>query len=219
MATPSTTIVPFASLPSCAAKCGPLYDANGACVPPVNTATDENSWDTCFCAYDTLQPLKSGANDVCNGACNADAGGLSSIQSWFTSLCNKQVATTTTGTTSGTSSSTAGSGKSGDSSQGGGSWASTHVNWIVFIVVVVVAIIGIWTGACIWRRKYLKKKDRLYELGKGLPSTVAVNTQGNLVGGDARDSTISNGPGLFMSGPGVGSVEQPEKRRSKWGRR
>ncbi|KAJ3580195.1 hypothetical protein NPX13_g377 [Xylaria arbuscula] len=79
--------------------------------------------------------------------------------------------------------------------------ASTHVNWIVFIVVVVVAIVGIWTGACIWRRKYLKKKDRLYELGKGLPSTVAVNTQGNLVG--ARESTISNGgPGVFMSGSG-----------------
>ncbi|KAI0505575.1 hypothetical protein F5B22DRAFT_520643 [Xylaria bambusicola] len=199
MSTPSTTIVPFASLPSCAVNCGALYDANGACVPPVNTATDESSWDSCFCAYDTLQPLKSGANDVCNGACAADAQGLSSIQSWFTSLCNNQVATT--GTTSATSSSTAGSGNSGKGSQGGGgNWASTHVNWIVFIVVVVVAIVGIWTGACIWRRKYLKKKDRLYELGKGLPSTVAVNTQGNLVG--ARESTISNGPGVFMSGSG-----------------
>ncbi|KAI1423638.1 hypothetical protein F5Y12DRAFT_716121 [Xylaria sp. FL1777] len=213
---PSTTIVPFGALPSCAVDCGALYDANGACVPPVNTATDENSWDTCFCAYGSLQPLKSGANDVCNGACAADSKGLSSIQSWFTSLCNKQVAATTTGTTTGTSSSTAGS---GNSSQGG-NWASTHVNWIVFIVVVVVAIIGIWTGACIWRRKYLKKKDRLYELGKGLPSTVAVNTQGHMVGADARDSTISNGPGLFMSGPGgAGGIEQPEKRRNKWGRR
>jgi hypothetical protein len=87
----------------------------------------------------------------------------------------------------------------------------------VFIVVVVVAIVGIWTGACIWRRKYLKKKDRLYELGKGLPSTVAVNTQGHLVGPDARDSTISNEPGLFMSGPGGAGTERPEKRR--FGRR
>ncbi|KAF2970187.1 hypothetical protein GQX73_g3356 [Xylaria multiplex] len=217
MSTPSTTIVPFASLPSCAVDCGALYDANGACVPPVNTATDETAWDTCFCAYDTLQPLKSGANDVCNGACNADSQGLSSIQSWFTSLCN-EVAGATTATTSATSSGTAGSGNSGNSNQGG-NWASTHVNWIVFIVVVVVAIIGIWTGACIWRRKYLKKKDRLYELGKGLPSTVAVNTHGNIVGTNARDSTISNGPGVFMSGPGGAPTEQPETRRSKWGRR
>ncbi|KAI0409689.1 hypothetical protein F4802DRAFT_157468 [Xylaria palmicola] len=216
MSTPSTTIVPFQSLPSCAADCGPLYDANGACVPPVNPSTDESSWDTCFCAFGSLQPLKSGPSDVCNGACSTDPQGLSAIQSWFTGLCNAAAAPTTA-STSATSSSTAGSGNSGNNNQGGGNWASTHVNWIVFIVIVVVAIVGIWTGACIWRRKYLKKKDRLYELGKGLPSTVAVNTQGNLVGSDARGSTISNGPGLFMSGPGV-APEQPETR-SRWGRR
>ncbi|KAI1124971.1 hypothetical protein F5Y10DRAFT_248238 [Nemania abortiva] len=204
---PSTTIVPFQSLPSCAVNCGPLYDANGACVPPVNTATDESSWDTCFCDYSSLQSLKSGASDICNGNC--DSQGLSSIQSWFTSFCNEAAATTAS---TATSTSTAGS--SSGKNQGGGNWASTHVNWIVFIVVVVVAIIGIWTGACIWRRKYLKKKDRLYELGKGLPSTVAVNTQGNLVGSDARDSTISNGPGLFMSGPGGAGIDQQEKRRN-----
>ncbi|KAI3328961.1 hypothetical protein HD806DRAFT_481215 [Xylariaceae sp. AK1471] len=218
MSKPSTTIVPFASLPSCAVNCGPLYDANGACVPPTNPSTDEGSWDSCFCAYSSLQPLKSGPNDVCNGVCSADAQGLPGIQSWFTSLCNKAVAPTTTGT-SATSSSTSGNGKSGDNESGGGNWATTHVNWIVFIVVVVVAIIGIWTGACIWRRKYLKKKDRLYELGKGLPSTVAVNTQGNFVNSNARDSTISNSPGLFMSGPGGAAVEQPEKHRNKWSRR
>ncbi|KAI8632421.1 hypothetical protein F5Y19DRAFT_472451 [Xylariaceae sp. FL1651] len=216
--TPSTTIVPFASLPSCAASCGPLYDANGACVPPVNPSTDQNSWDSCFCAYNKLQPFKSGTSGVCDAACPADAQGLPSIQSWFTSLCN-QVATTTT-SSSVRSSSTGSSSNSGTKNQGGGGdWASTHVNWIVFIVVVVVAIIGIWTGACIWRRKYLKKKDRLYELGKGLPSTVAVNTQGNLVGPGARESTISNGPGMFMSGSGGAIAEQPEKARSKWGRR
>lgn len=87
--------------------------------------------------------------------------------------------------------------------------------------MVVVAIIGIWSGACIWRRKYLKKKDRLYELGKGLPSSIAVNTQGNLVGTgvNARDSAISNSPGMFMSGSDDVAAGQPEKPRSKWGRR
>ncbi|KAI1823998.1 hypothetical protein F4861DRAFT_284896 [Xylaria intraflava] len=217
MALPSTTIVPFASLPSCAANCGHLFDANGACVPPANPATDVKSWDSCFCGNSLLQPLKTsplqpGPNDVCKGVC--DAPGLSSIQNWFTSLCNQVAApTASTSTTAATSSSTAGS---GDKSKSGGNWASTHVNWIVFIVVVVVAIVGIWVGACIWRRKYLMKKDRLHELGKGLPSTVAVNAQGNFVSSDPRDSPILNAPGALMSGSGV--AEQPEKR-SRWGRR
>ncbi|GAP86112.1 putative integral membrane protein [Rosellinia necatrix] len=211
----STTIVPFASLPSCAADCGALYDANGACVPPVNPSTDESSWNSCFCAFGTLQPLKSGPNDVCVGTCNSDPQGLAGIQSWFTSFCNV-VAAPTTSTGAPTSSSTA---VKGNNNQGGGDWVSTHTQWIVFIVVVVVAIIGIWTGACIWRRKYLKKKNRLYELGKGLPSTVAVNTQGNLVGSGARDSTFSDGHGLFMSGPGGAGLEQPGEHRSRWGRR
>ena len=75
------------------------------------------------------------------------------------------------------------------------------MKWVVMIVVVFVGITGIWVGACIWRRKYLKKKDRMYELGKGLPSSVAVNTQGNLVGpGVNRNSRLSGMQGMFMSG-------------------
>ncbi|KAI0164765.1 hypothetical protein GGR57DRAFT_211420 [Xylariaceae sp. FL1272] len=218
---PSTTIVPFASLPSCAANCGPLYDANGACVPPVNPSTDENSWDTCFCAYDTLQAFKSGVSGVCDGACTGTAStDITSVQGWFTSLCNNVAAVSSTTSSSAGSSGTSGSGSNSGKSSGGGDWASTHVNWIIFIVIVVVAIAGIWTGACIWRRKYLKKKDRLYELGKGLPSSVAVNTQGNLVGPGARDSTISNGgQGMFMSGPPAATAEEPAEKRSRWGRR
>lgn len=34
------------------------------------------------------------------------------------------------------------------------------------IVIVVVGIAGIWIGACIWRRRYLKKKDRQSTLGQ-----------------------------------------------------
>jgi hypothetical protein len=74
------------------------------------------------------------------------------------------------------------------------------MRWVIMIIVIIVGIIAIWTGACIWRRKYLKKKDRMYELGKGLPSTIAVNTQGNLVGpGVNRNSNYSSEPGAFMS--------------------
>lgn len=42
---------------------------------------------------------------------------------------------------------------------------SNHWQWVVFLVIMVVAVIGIWIGACIWRRRYLKKKDRQYSLG------------------------------------------------------
>lgn len=34
------------------------------------------------------------------------------------------------------------------------------------LVVLVVAIIAIWTGACIWRRRYLRKRDRQTSLGQ-----------------------------------------------------
>jgi len=50
-----------------------------------------------------------------------------------------------------------------------------HWRWVIFIVVVVLGIIGIWVGACVWRRRYLRKKDRQYALGKAAryPSAAA----------------------------------------------
>lgn len=83
------------------------------------------------------------------------------------------------------------------------------------IVIIVVGIAGIWIGACIWRRKYLKKKDRMYELGKGLPSSVAVNNQGQLVGAGVQRGPGE--PGMFMTGPGTAAYnEKPKKERKKW---
>ncbi|KAI2640375.1 hypothetical protein GGS26DRAFT_155151 [Hypomontagnella submonticulosa] len=213
---PVTTVVPFASLPSCAVQCGPLYDANGACVPPAAPAADETTYDNCFCAYNKLQPFKQGTSGVCDTACVTDPAGLSSIQGWFTSLCNKAAAAVTTSSSSSTSTGTSSADSNKQANGGGGDWLSTHWQWVIMIVIVVVGIAGIWVGACIWRRKYLKKKDRMYELGKGLPSNIAVNTQGNLVGPGARDSNYSN-PGMFMTGPGgAGYSEKPKKERKKW---
>jgi hypothetical protein len=36
---------------------------------------------------------------------------------------------------------------------------------VIFLVIMVVAIVGIWVGACVWRRRYLRRKDRVYALG------------------------------------------------------
>ncbi|KAI0125870.1 hypothetical protein BJ170DRAFT_451487 [Xylariales sp. AK1849] len=212
MSLPSTTVVPFASLPSCATLCGQLYDANGACVPPAAATADATTYDTCFCQYGSLQPFLTGTSGVCDSACTADAGGLSSIQGWFTSFCQNKAVSTTTGTSSSATSSSTGSSSSTENT---GDWLSTHWKWVIMIVVIVVGIAGIWIGACIWRRKYLKKKDRMYELGKGLPSTIAVNTQGQLVGPGAPKN--SGQPGSFMSGPGNAAYnEKPKKERKRW---
>ncbi|OTB06720.1 hypothetical protein M426DRAFT_106780 [Hypoxylon sp. CI-4A] len=211
MAQPVTTVVPFTSLPSCAVRCGPLFDANGACVPPAAAQADATTYDQCFCSYDSLQAFSTGTAGVCDTACTDDAGGLGSIQGWFTSFCG-EAAQATASSSSATSTSTS----SSSNNSGGGGWVSTHWRWVIMIVIVVVGIAGIWIGACIWRRKYLRKKDRMYELGKGLPSNIAVNTQGNLVGPGARDSNYSN-PGAFMSGSGTaGDNEKPKKERKKW---
>ncbi|KAH8675958.1 hypothetical protein BX600DRAFT_190692 [Xylariales sp. PMI_506] len=212
--TPITTVVPFTALPSCATLCGPLYDANGACVPPAAATADANTYDECFCQYGALQPFESTTAGVCDSACTADTGGLSSIQSWFVSFCSGKTTGTATGTTSTSTSSSSSSADSSSSSSGGGDWLSTHWKWVIMIVIVIVGIVGIWTGACIWRRKYLKKKDRMYELGKGLPSTVAVNAQGRLVGPGAAQPSA---PGMFMAGADQGAAtEKPSKTRKKW---
>lgn len=41
------------------------------------------------------------------------------------------------------------------------------------LVVLVVAIAGIWVGACIWRRRYIKRKDRQTSLGQKQSGSVS----------------------------------------------
>lgn len=76
------------------------------------------------------------------------------------------------------------------------------------LVVLVVGIAGIWIGACIWRRRYLKKKDR--------QSTIPQKHSGSV-------SHPSWGPGLPTSEPNKAvfeppstAVTQPEKVKKKW---
>lgn len=226
MSDPITTIPPFAALPSCATLCGHLYDANGACVPPAATTAAASVYTSCFCNYADLAPFKTGTAGVCDSACTADAGGLSSIQSWFTSMCNdvKAVATTTGSSSSSTSTAGSSSSKSGSSSSsGGGDWLSNHWKWVVFLVVVVVAIAGIWIGACIWRRHYLRKKDRQYALGKTLAATTrsGTNPYGHGGSGSAQQSQRSvhmPKPGMFMPASiSTANVyeEKPKKTKEK----
>lgn len=116
--------MPFADLPACALNCGPLYDANGACVPPAVPAADGSVYNACFCSQAVLQPFKTAATGVCDAAA-CDAAGFSSIQGWYTSFCNSVAGgAATQASSSPGSSATSGSSKgSGSSNSGnGGDW-------------------------------------------------------------------------------------------------
>jgi hypothetical protein len=82
---------------------------------------------------------------------------------------------------------------------------------------MVVAIVGIWVGACIWRRRYLRKKDRAYALGKGL----ARETGSGRVVPNAGESGSVHVPqaGMFEPAPltsaGVYGEKEP-KGKKKW---
>jgi len=215
-----TTLFPVATLPACVTSCGHLYDANGACVPPAQPAATLASYASCFCSNSLLTPFSTGTAGVCDNACTAEAGGLSSIQAWFTSYCSANAkgelageGATVTMTASVTGSS--GAGGSGGSSDGGGAsgdWLSTHWQWVVFIVVVAVGIAGIWVGACVWRRRYLRKKDREYALGRSLGGA-----------GAAAPSQGASQPGVRMPQAGMfapasistANVYETEKPQSK----
>ncbi len=82
------------------------------------------------------------------------------------------------------------------------------------IVILVVGIAAIWVGACIWRRRYLRRKDRQSTLGQKQSGSA---------------SQPSWGPGLQNSESGagfyaprdetlpsfVGADEKPRKDKTK----
>ena len=84
------------------------------------------------------------------------------------------------------------------------------------LAVLVVGITGIWIGACIWRRRYLRKKDRQNILGQKHSGSASNPSWGpsaeNSYGmtGNVRDSTRSNGP-LMGGGRGPVSAFEEEK--------
>ncbi|KAM0457388.1 hypothetical protein ACHAPV_003300 [Trichoderma viride] len=175
---PITTIVPFGNiqkLPACAAACGHLYDANGACVPPAVPSNNPSAYTSCFCFDSRLTAFSTTTGGVCDDACTANPSGLSSITSWYHSMCNgqKAVAPSTTSSTSSTSTNAIPE----QSQVASGDWISNHWQWVVMLVILVVGIAGIWIGACIWRRRYLRKRELRKQAGltdswgSGVPAT------------------------------------------------
>jgi hypothetical protein len=94
---------------------------------------------------------------------------------------------------------------------------SGHYQWVIFLVVMVVAIVGIWVGACIWRKRYLRNKDRQYALGTNL---ARATESGRVVAhsGNSRDLHPPSA-GMFDPAP-ISSAgvydEKPKKGKKKW---
>lgn len=241
-APPSTTIPPFqdpAVFPACAINCPPLYDANGACVPPNVPVGNPDTYDSCFCSHGAVAPFSVGVSGVCDAACGPD--GLSSIADWFRDLCDVEdgggatgTTSTTTGgaastTTTGGSSDSDGSGGNSGDGGGGGDWLSNHWQWVIMLVVLVVGIAGIWIGACLWRRRYLKKKDRQSTIGQKQSGSASHPSWGpgfaeNAAAGapnNVRDSLAATPQsedartrGSFMPGASAAALEEGSEKRS-----
>lgn len=200
----ATTVFDPATLPSCVPSCGVLYDVNGGCA-----ATALNNVAGCFCSDPRLAAFSAGPIGVCDAACT-NPNDLVSIQGWFTSFCaQQQQAGTATPAPDGKSKSS-GSG-------GGGTWLSNHYQWVIFLVIMIVAIVGIWVGACIWRKRYLRKRDRQYALGTNLAHATE---SGRVVPNDSQQGSIHvPQPGMFEPAPiesaGVYG-EKPKEKKKKW---
>lgn len=229
MAQPSTTIVPFTNtqvLPTCATACGALYDANGGCVPPAVDATlGTTAFTSCFCANTAVTAFSSQVTGVCDDACVTD--GLSSIANWFRSICsvdsndsnnadsNKDTASSATATAKA-------------SSGGSNDWLSNHWKWVIMLVILVVGITGIWIGACIWRRRYIRKRDRQNSLGQKQSGSVRHPSWGPGVGSGSEapdpapagyDSQRNSHAVLTAGAPASSSASQEKpakKNKKKW---
>lgn len=94
------------------------------------------------------------------------------------------------------------------------------------LVVLVVGIAGIWIGACIWRRRYLKRKDRQSTLGQKQSGSASHPSWGpgfsepNTGGVTMVPSPQSDDPaakGAFMPGATAAALEKgEEKKKNKW---
>lgn len=90
-----------------------------------------------------------------------------------------------------------------------------HYQWVIFLVIMVVAIVGIWVGACFWRRRYLRKKDQRYALSKNL---ARATESGRVVPNTGSAGSIPHVPaaGMFDPAPISSAGVYEDKPRKKW---
>lgn len=84
------------------------------------------------------------------------------------------------------------------------------------LVVLVVGIAGIWIGACIWRRRYLRRKDRQTSLGQKQSGSANRPSWGpnNLPNSDSR-APMNYDNNTEAAYPSFTNAEKP-KQKKKW---
>lgn len=75
------------------------------------------------------------------------------------------------------------------------------------IVVLVVGIAAIWVGACVWRRRYVRRRDRLSLMTGGGKPNPAGSPSASPTQWDAPTSMTSQPPNL-----GIGAVDNRDPR-------
>jgi len=213
--TANGAIVPFSTLPTCAAKCGPLYDVQGACAPPAQTSVNQN----CFCTDTRLTPFLQGTSEVasvCGAASCSAASDLQALQTWYEGYCKSTssstaagAATTSTGaagSSTTTSTGSSGSGSGSKSSNANPSWFDSHVKWVVMLIILAIGIPAVWIAAILLRRRYIRKRDREIEMRPPValgPHQIQAMSGGYSYGDGVMDQNGKRSVG--GRGPGTGS--------------
>jgi len=160
---PDGLIVPFTSvLPVCATSCGTLYDVQGACVPPIVGEVSTS----CFCADSRLKSFgnsgTAGISSICASCTTTDE--LQKLQSWYQTLCNIQATPTTSAGSGGSSTSSTSTSTSKPKPSVNQTWIQGHWKWVIMLVILVVAIVGGWIVASCLRRRYIRNKEKAFEM-------------------------------------------------------
>lgn len=98
------------------------------------------------------------------------------------------------------------------------------------IVLLVVGIAAIWVGACIWRRRYVRKRDRTSTLSAGKPGLAnstsgvpsqwgapAMTSESPNLGIGAVDNNDPRNKGAFMPNSAAAGTEEQEVKPKKRG--
>ncbi|KAI1007711.1 hypothetical protein K3495_g524 [Podosphaera aphanis] len=96
-----------------------------------------------------MESFKTGTTSISSicgpQSCTSDTD-LRIIRTWLLSYCGSS------------SSISDGSGSTGNNSETK-SWISGHFKWIIMLIVIFTFIFGAWILACIFRKRYLRRKE------------------------------------------------------------
>lgn len=168
-----------------------------------------DGYQSCFCLDTRVMAMSTATTGVCDDVCQGEQ--LGSVVNWFRSMCHVDEKTSSSSSSTATDSESTGGSSSNVNNGNGGSWLSHHWQWVVMLVVLVVGIAAIWVGACIFRRRYLRKKEQQKFNLKNQQ-----NPEGGVVAGNVNPA--QGNAGQAAPGQSSGLLSPSEKTRRWTGR-